>query len=298
MKMELDYFYAEQAEQFTFYRIPKALFSDSRFKDISTDSKVLYGRLLDRISLSAKNGWTDDKGRIYIIYTIEQIMEDLCCGNKKAGQLLAELEEKAGLIERKRQGLGKPNFLYVKNFITGTGDTGHFKKCQNDMSGSVETTSQEVSKGHAINTDLNDTDLNDTDPFPSSVKNGREEETDTRTQYREYLKDRIEYDILKQDYPNEQEMLNEILELLVDTICANRKMIRIAGDDKPVEVVKSSLLKLNADHIRMVMSGMKENTTQIRNIRQYLMAALYNAPLTIGHYYSAQVAHDMAVGMV
>ena len=72
--MELDYFYAEQAEQFTFYRIPKALFSDSRFKDISTDSKVLYGLLLDRISLSAKNGWTDDKGRIYIIYTIEQIM--------------------------------------------------------------------------------------------------------------------------------------------------------------------------------------------------------------------------------
>ena len=112
-----DYFYGAQADQFSFIRIPTVLFSQEQFKNISPEAKVLYGILLKRMDLSAKNGWFDDQGRVYIICTLEEIMETLNCGNQKAVKLMDELEEKIGLIERKRQGLGKPNLIYVKNFI-------------------------------------------------------------------------------------------------------------------------------------------------------------------------------------
>lgn len=144
-----DYFYGPQAEQFAFYRVPKVLFTNDRFKYLSAEAKTLYGILLDRVPLSAKNGWIDEQGRVYIICTIEEIMADMNCGNKKAIQLLSDLEEKVGLIERKRQGLGKPNLIYVKNFISVDNPVErHFLKCQKDTSGSVEITSLEVSKGH------------------------------------------------------------------------------------------------------------------------------------------------------
>ena len=103
-----DYFYGAQAEQFSFIRIPSVLFRKEEFKNISPEAKVLYGILLKRMDLSAKNGWFDDQGRVYIIFTQEEIMETLNCGNQKAVKLMDELEGKIGLIERKRQGLGKP----------------------------------------------------------------------------------------------------------------------------------------------------------------------------------------------
>lgn len=112
-----DFFYGEQANLFSFYRLPKALFTSKRFEDVSVEAKVLYGFLLDRMGLSVKNGWKDEEGRVYIIFTVEAIMEHLGCSNKKAVGLLRELEEKAGLIERRRQGLGRPSLIYVKNFI-------------------------------------------------------------------------------------------------------------------------------------------------------------------------------------
>ena len=108
-----DYFYGAQAEQFAFYRVPKVLFTNDRFKYLSAEAKTLYGILLDRVPLSAKKGWIDEQGRVYIICTIEEIMADMNCGNKKAIQLLSDLEDKVGLIERKRQGLGKPNLIYA-----------------------------------------------------------------------------------------------------------------------------------------------------------------------------------------
>lgn len=109
--------YGEQANLFSFYRLPKALFTSRRFEDVSVEAKVLYGFLMDRMGLSAKNGWKYEEGRVYIIFTVESIMEHLKYSNKKAVDLLRELEEKAGLIERRRQGLGRPSLIYVKNFI-------------------------------------------------------------------------------------------------------------------------------------------------------------------------------------
>ena len=287
-----DYFYGPQAEQFAFYRIPKALFTDPAFRSISTDAKVLYGLLLDRMSLSARNDWLDEQGRVYIVFTVEEIMESLACGNKKAVGLLRELEVGAGLIERRRQGLGKPNLIYVKNFIEG-----NFLKCPNDTSVSVQSTVHDVSKGHGNKTDKNYTDLSETDPFLSDVAAGTESEgKDDRTRYQEYFLRQFAFDSLVASCPDDEDMLREILELLVDTVCSKRRFIRIAGDDKPAEVVKAQLMKLNSDHLRFVLMCLKENTTLVRNMRQYLLAALYNAPLTMNNYYAARVQRDFKTG--
>lgn len=115
-----------------------------------------------------------------------------------------------------------------------------------------------------------------------------------RAQYRELLKENIEYAILTENHPFDRERIDELLELMTDTVCTRRKTLRIAGDDYPAEVVKSRLLKLNSMHIEYVLDCMKKNTTDIRNIRKYLLAALYNAPATIDSYYTSLVSHDMA----
>lgn len=124
--MQYEYFYGAQAEQFSFYRIPKALFTEPNFRELSTDAKVLYGILLDRMSLSLKNQWLDAQNKVYIIFTVEEIMDALNCANQKATRLMVELEKQAGLIERKRQGLGRPNLIYVKNFA----ETINSKSCE------------------------------------------------------------------------------------------------------------------------------------------------------------------------
>ena len=124
--MQYEYFYGAQAEQFSFYRIPKALFTEPNFRELSTDAKVLYGILLDRMSLSLKNQWLDAQNKVYIIFTVEEIMDALNCANQKATRLMVELEKQAGLIERKRQGLGRPNLIYVKNLAA----TINVKSCE------------------------------------------------------------------------------------------------------------------------------------------------------------------------
>lgn len=111
--------------------------------------------------------------------------------------------------------------------------------------------------------------------------------------YREIIKENISYDYLLSDLPYDHDRLEEILELLVETVCSTKKYIRVAGSDYPAEVVRSRLLKLDMEHIKFVFDCLKENTTKIRNIKQYLLTTLYNAPTTIGSYYSALVQHDI-----
>lgn len=116
---KFDYFYGSQAEQFSFFRLPKILIRDERFKKISSDAKILYGIMLDRMSLSRENKWMDQNNRVYIIFTLKEVMKEFECCQRKAGSLMAELDSKSGigLIERKRQGLGRPDLIYLKNFI-------------------------------------------------------------------------------------------------------------------------------------------------------------------------------------
>ena len=118
--MIYDYYYGDESSQFSFYRIPRQLVTGQQFKKISTDAKLLYGLLLDRMGLSARNGWYDDDGRVYIFYTLDEIQEDLNCGHEKAVKLLSELDtdKGCGLIERVKQGQGRPTKIYVKRFTT------------------------------------------------------------------------------------------------------------------------------------------------------------------------------------
>ena len=287
-----DYFYGPEGEQFSFIRVPKIFFENEAYRSMSAEAKILYGFLLDRVSVSLKNGWKDEQNRIFIICTIEEIMKKIGCGNKKAIQLLSELEDKIGLIERKRQGLGKPNLIYVKNFIRTVDNTGqrHFLKCQNDTSGSVRTTSLEMSESHGSNTNLSNTDMSKTENliYPGTDSDGMAE----RRSYEDYFRRSLEYDILLQNNPYERGTLEGILDLLVDTCCSHKAYIRIAGDNKSGEVVRSRFMKLDSSHIQYVLSCLKENTTDVRNIRQYLLAALYNAPTTISAYYQAKVNYD------
>lgn len=283
-----NYFYSQQSNQFAFYRIPKALFSDDHYNGLSAEAKVLYGILLDRMELSAKNGWMDDSGRVYIIFTIEEIMSNLGCANKKAIALLSELEKKAGLIERKRQGLGKPNLIYVKNFVS---PAGHIRKCENDTSGNGVLTFAEMAEAHSNHTDTNKTDFSDTEiPSYPDGKEGRSE----KHSYDSYLWDALEMDALLNDSPADRDLIMELYGLVSDTVHSRRRTIRIGGDDKPFAVVRAQFMKLTRDHLVYVLESMKSNTTLVRDMKQYLLTALYNAPLTLNSHYASRVSHDFA----
>ncbi len=287
-----DYIYDMEAEESSFVRVPKILLQHEAFQDISAEAKLLYCLLLDRTGISLRNGWKDRLNRVYIIFTVAEIQERMNCGNKKAIQLLNELETKIGLIERKRQGLGKPNLIYVKSFYRTVDKYGerHFLKCQNETSGGVKNPSQDMSEEHSNNTDNNKTDISHTDLsfIPRRESNGMKKIKD----YEDYFRSQIDYDILLKNNFYDRETIEAILNLLVETCAVNRQTIRIAGDDKPADVVRSRLMKLDSSHIGYVLDCLKENTTAIRDMKQYLLTVLYNAPLTIDAYYQAQVNHD------
>ena len=283
--MMLDYFYGQSGELFSYFRILKALFQDSRFRQLSTDARTLYGILLDRMSLSAKNGWLDEQGRVYIIYTVREVQESLCCAEHKAVKLFRELEQ-ADLIERKRRGLGRPSLIFVKNFSTEVSKM-HPLNCANSNSGAVQNAVQEQPKPQCNKTDKNKTERNKPDPIHSG---------NIREQLEDYFYQALEVELLFRLHPDDEDTIYQIVDLLVDTCSTKRKMLRIAGDDKPAEVVRSRLKKLNADHIRFVLGCLSETTVPVRNMKQYLLASLYNAPTTMSLYYQNKTNHDFARG--
>ena len=272
--MTLDYFYGQSGELFSYFRIPKALFQDCRFRQLSTDARTLYGILLDRMSLSVKNGWLDEQGRVYIIYTVREVQESLCCAEHKAVKLFRELEQ-LDLIERKRRGLGRPSLIYVKDFSSGL-PKAQVQNCPNSNSGAAESAILVQPKLQANKTDKNKTEWNDPDPIYSEG---------IREQLEDYFYQALEVELLLRLCPDEEDTIYQIVDLLVDTCSTKRKMLRIAGDDKPAEVVRSRFMKLNADHIRFVLDSLAENTAPVRNMKQYLLAMLYNAPTTMNLYY-------------
>ena len=287
--MTLDYFYGQAGELFSFFRIPKALFQEQRFQDLSTDAKTLYGILLDRMSLSVKNEWFDKKGRVFIIFTIEDVKRTLRCADNKATRLLRELE-KFGLIERKRRGQGKPCLVYVKNFSSESSKES-VKNRDNDDSCGSKIACQDPVKSRGIKKKENKTEMNNTNPILSDES----EKMKNRELLEEYFSRSLEIDLLLRLYPDDEDTLYQIVNLLVDTCATKRKTLRIAGDDKPAEVVRSRFMKLNADHIRFVLKCLAENSSPIRNMKQYLLASLYNALTTMQLSYQNQTNHDLAI---
>ena len=175
---------------------------------------------------------------------------------------------------------------------------------ENPMQIIKEEQKTNLSKKEKPNTDIQSTHsipIHSPNPSPfegaaQPPERKRKEPNDAYRVYEEIIKDNICYDILKQDMPYDHDRIDEIVDLILETVCTRRRTIRIAGDDYPAELVKSKFMKLDSEHIRFVLDCMRENTTKIRNIKQYLRAALFNAPSTIGNYYTSLVAHDMASG--
>ena len=230
-----DYFYGQSGEMFSYFRVPKILFRDIKFKDLSNDAKTLYGILLDRMGLSVKNGWLDEQGRVYIIFPVQEVMDALGCADNKATKLFRELE-KFGLIERKRRGLGKPNLIYVKNFADP-----RFRNREKNGSGAADSAQQETAKSRGNKTEWNKTEGSEPDPFSSDA----EDESDERTRLEAYFMQSLEVDLLLRACPDEEDTIHQIVNLLVDTCSSKRRMLRVAGDDKPAEVVRSRFMKLN-----------------------------------------------------
>lgn len=310
--MKYNYFYGSEADMFSFYRIPKILFSEVEFRELSTDAKVLYGLMLDRMSLSLKNQWIDSEGRVYINFSVENIVELLNCSKNKAIALLKELDSEngIGLIEKKRQGQGKPTIIYVKNFISEKEVQNRkkrsseenkaisevqkmdFQKFTKSTSKSAENELPEVKKMRPNNTKINNTDcskkVSNLFLSPNEVIG-----SDEINYYVDYVHKQLDIKILYERYPYEKEILDGICDMILEILLCQNKTIVIAGGKYPTELVKSKFMKLNYNHIVYVMGCLETNTTKISNIKKYMLAALFNAPTTIRNYYQAEINHDM-----
>lgn len=324
-KMTFHYFYGTEADQFSFYRIPKALFTDEYFKVLSSDAKILYGLMLDRMSLSIKNQWFDEKNRAYIYFSIEDIMELLNCGRNKAIKSMQELDSETGigLIEKRRQGFGKVNIIYVKSFMPGqkeekvleetsekfinqtsdekSADTEvsnvNFKKSQKQTSRSPQNKLQEVYISNPNNTNINNTDLNEnkSDHIISADAKGFDEDASELYQaYVNMVKENIDYESLSITHHDDMRQVDEILNLIVETVMCKNDKVLIASNWYPASLVKKKFLMLTYSHIEYVLHCMRGNTSKVKNIKKYLLAALFNAPSTMNGYYQAEVNHDMA----
>lgn len=251
------------------------------------------------MQLSVKNRWLDAEGKVYIYFSQEQIAGLMRCGVKKVRCLLKELDDRKGigLITRVRQGLGNPDRIYVKKCVSSDRKNRNFQTGQNDLSEKVEKNDTDRRKLPGNDIEDNNTEDSDTEYLSfysgdSEVKRKEEE----RNAYQDIILEHIGYDYIVDDF--NKNMLDEIVGLMVDVVCSEQEFIRIGGDRKPLSVVKSQFLKLDSEHIRFVLHCMKENTSKVLNMRQYLLAVLYNAPLTISNYYSSLVQHDMYEGKV
>ena len=327
--IKFDYFRGMEAEQYTFYRIPKVLFTAECFRSLSCEAKVLYGLLLDRMGLSIKNRWFDEEDRVYIIFTVEELAELLNCGTQKVVRLLKELDVKSGigLIEKKRLGLGKPNVIYVKNFMiqeltraekqdleaetlenTLNGENhnsrnvkitiqesakSQFKNSENHHSRIVKSDIPEYPKSQSNNTEYSDIEHNEN----QSIDLSEGDVMKRKKHYRNMVQEQIYYKSLIQNPRYQKNEVDELVELTVEVLMLpDDRMIWIAGDEKPAILVKDRFQMLNDAHFEYVLDSMKRNTGKVQNVKNYLLTSLYNAPLTMEHYYRLAVNHDLYGG--
>lgn len=283
------YFYGNQADAFSYYRIPRALITGREFRHVSTDAKLLYGLLLDRMGLSSRNGWFDNQGRVFIYYTLEEIQEDLNCGRDKAMKLLAELDTPrgVGLIERVRQGQGRPTLVYVKQFSTGEvppSPEADFQRSENPTSRSRKNRPLEVEKSDPIYLDKNYPEKNykNLSIYPDGWV-----EKPTRKE----VEQQVDAPLLLEQYS--PDLVGELVDLITDTLGSSGPTLRIGREELPAAQVQERFRRLDHQHLEYVLDSLGQTTTPIRNIRGYLLTALYNAPATINHYYQAAVQHDL-----
>lgn len=324
--MEFNYYYGNQADQFSFIRIPWVLLVDQLFAPLSIQAKLLYGVFLDRMGISMRNGWFDEKNWVYIIYQISEIQDDLGFSKKKAIDYLTELEQ-FGLVEKKRRGRGLPSILYIKSFMsqqvtmsaakatmlvagrsakndTSEGFSEELRSAQIDTSIGTEIALQEVPESTLLeapeSTPLKNNNKNNytyMSYIPSNqilssagCETKRYDEMDTA---KEMIKDRIEYDYWSTSRHLEMEMIDCIVEIMLEVELNQSQNMRIASATYPTSLVRERFAKINSEHIQYVLDCFNANTTRVGNIKKYLMTVLFNAPTTIDGYYTAAVHHDM-----
>lgn len=253
-----------------FLRIPKVFFTDERFSGLSSDSKMMYALILDRASLSEKNNWVDSNGRVFIYFTFDEFCRVLGASKEKISKNLKKLTD-CRLIERKRQGLGKPSLIYVNEV-----DFSNFLKCGNQTSSSSQSETLNVHKPNGNKTYNNNTDFNNTD----SSSFGAWDE----------IKEQIDYDFLCSVHG--KDLIDEIVNLICDTIVCRCSEVKINGGKIPYSVFTARMRSLDAEHITYVLEVMSKNNEKIRNMRVYLLSLLYNAPATMDSYYQMRVNTD------
>lgn len=254
----------------SFLRIPKVFFTDKRYSSLSSDCKMMYALILDRASLSEKNNWVDSDGRVFIYFTFDEFCKVLGVAREKVNKTLDKLTV-LGLIERKRQGLGKPLLIYVNDVAFS-----NFFKCEMRTSESTETEFQKVRKSNSNNTYNNKTDINNTDSSSLEVWNE--------------VKEQIDYDFLCEIHG--KNTVDEIVNLVCDTIVCQCSHVKLNGGEIPHGVVAARMRSLNFEHITYVLNVIKDSKDKIHNMRVYLLSLLYNAPATMDSYYQMRVNTD------
>lgn len=268
-RLDLNYYYGQEAEQFTFYRLPKALITDSRFKEVSNNAKLLYGLMLDRMSLSARSGWFDEENRVYIKYAVKTIMEDLNCSKPTAVGLIKELQN-IGLIDIVQQS-GLANIIYVKNFVSGESSEEINDRSKNLTGKEVEPvknidqlenmTGQNalqvnevdqsdtftgggkdferpvVKKVNPIKTNINNTELSENNHINLSADyeiDSMEQINHDAEVYMDIIRENIDYDIMMSDKRwADREMYDELYQIICDVVCVPKKVVRIGGENYP-----------------------------------------------------------------
>ena len=302
--MQFDYFYGNEAEQFTFYRIPKILITSPHFKKISDSAKLLYGLMLDRMSLSIRNGWLDDDNRAYIFFTTNDVMEQMCCGTEKATKMLTELdsEKGIGLIERVKQGQGKPAIIYLKKFYE-LEDTARSTKLseiesqdfqeskvktfENRKSGLSEIESLEFRKSKCNYNNINNTDINYIYPINQDNYNIQNSDTQTEeewidryTKTVDEIKTQIDYDYLINHA--ERDIVDEVVNIMAEVMTVYRPKYKIEGDFIEYNAVVNKFRQITAQKLEICLLAYSRKIQRIKNPKAYWISTLYNIPLTSG----------------
>ena len=329
-KTEFDYYYGAESEQFSFVRVPRVLFTDKEhFDNLSNEAKLMYGLLLERMSLSRKNNQIDKHNRVYIIFPVEEIEESLDVGHEKALNLLKELDDQSGigLVKKKRRGLGLPSILYVKNFIVkGEQNTDRvptsrstenefrefgktdFKKSENQTSENPKNRLLEVRKSDSNNIDINNTDMSYT--YDQSIARsqagiqnfspGADGLIDAieRSTVEEKVKKQIDYDCLI-SHPDSSvvQMAEEIKALMVDVLCGERSVVS-EGKRVSEETAKSAYRKITFDHVQYVMKSLVSYPDKISRIDRFLTVSLFNSVYTLTNSTFAGFKYDMRMKML
>ena len=331
-RFEYDYYSGAESEQFRFLRIPKVFFEDPDYGNLGSDEKILYGFLHEQVDFSKKNGWIDSEGRTYVIRSIDSIQKILHnCSADKARSTLKKLID-YGLIEKKRSGQGKPDLIYVKNFITkkaeisvseknhdcGKDFSEHENSCflnkENPVSRNLKKPNLEAGNSCPNDTIYNYTKSIETQSiYPGTVDNYAYAEAVDKTDglmdgkrraeskfeaYADLIKSNIAYERYSADLSDESDrkLFDDFYQLMLEVVVGDAKEYRINGTMFPQEIVKSRFLKLDGDDVLTAMQQISQVTDKIHNVRSYMISTLYNAPVTTRTFMSNDIQHGMYGG--